>query len=106
MDGGAERLGFGQRGHLADRRRDVVAITVKRPQDQFKSVASSALLANSCLSSLHCGSAGSLLSLKAVQLEQVKIPSRCLTSLVGLQVNFRRKEKAQTLPYLLHGGSL
>lgn len=50
MDGGGERLGFGQRGHLADRRMDVVAITVKRPQDQFKSLPSSALLANSvCL---------------------------------------------------------
>lgn len=74
--------------------------------DQFKSVPSSALLANSCLSSLRCGSAWSLLSLKALLLEQVKIPSWCLTSLVGLQVNFGRKEKMQTLPYLFFGGSL
>ena len=73
--------------------------------DQFKSVPSSAL-ANSCLSSLHCCSAWSLLSLKALLLEQVKIPSWCLTSLVGLQVNFGRKEKMQTLPYLFLGGSL
>lgn len=79
------------------RRRDIVTRTVKRPLDHFKSVPSSALLAHSCLSSLRCGSAGSLLSLKAVLLEQVKVLSRCLTSLVGLQVNFGRKEKVQTL---------
>lgn len=85
------------------RRRDIVAMTVKRPLDQFKSVPSSALLANS---SLRCGSTRSLLNLKALLLEQVKILSRCLTSLVGLQVNFGRKEKVQTLPYLFLGGSL
>lgn len=85
------------------RRRDIVARTVKRPPDQFKAVPSSALLANS---SLRCGSTRSLLNLKALLLEQVKILSRCLTSLVGLQVNFGRKEKVQTLPYLFLGGSL
>lgn len=85
------------------RRRDIVAMTVKRPLDPFKSVPSSALLANS---SLRCGSTRSLLNLKALLLEQVKILSRCLTSLVGLQVNFGRKEKVQTLPYLFLGGSL